>query len=178
MYKKTIIILILIALVFCINSCRRRSTSNIEDTDTSSVSFKQKELEQKERELQEKEQYLKEQQTPSYNKTSDAFARDFINALGSQNFYKAYSIIGGERWGTYNKFSSIKAYGGITRTYIHECYVVRSNDYEATVYVDYDSYDPFNNDGRYKQYFNMYKAGDEWFIKKIDNVNIIYYRKN
>jgi hypothetical protein len=100
-----------------------------------------------------------------------------IESLGIQDFYTAYEIFGGSYWGSYQKFSSPDAYGGISSTYIYDIYSVSNTGSEATVYIDYDSYDSYNNDARYKQYFYMVKRNGEWFINKSQKPEVIYYRK-
>jgi serine/threonine protein kinase len=100
-----------------------------------------------------------------------------IESLGNQEFYTAYEIFGGSYWGSYQKFSSTGAYGGISRTFIYDIYEVSNTNYEATVFVDYDSYDPYNNDARYKQYFYMVKRNGQWVINKSQKPEAIYYRK-
>jgi len=116
--------------------------------------------------------------TPKVDKDSpEGRIRTWIEALGSQDFYTAWEITGGSRWGPYSKFSSTRAYGGINYTKIYDVYTISNNGYEATVYADYDSYDPVNKDGRYKQYFYMVKRNGQWEIKKISNSEIIYYRR-
>ncbi|MBK9334151.1 MAG: hypothetical protein IPM96_17515 [Ignavibacteria bacterium] len=42
----------------------------------------------------------------------------------------------------------------------------------ASVYVDYNSYDPYNKDGRYKQNFILKKYTDGWKIVKVENISI------
>lgn len=108
--------------------------------------------------------------------TPEDAARSFVNALGQQNFNIAWEIIGGNSWGAYSKFSSTKGYGGISKTYIYECKKISENGNNSTVYIDYDSYDPYNNDGRYKQNFIMKKSYDGWHISKISNVSKTIYR--
>lgn len=101
--------------------------------------------------------------------------RTWIISLGNQEYRTAYEISGGSKWGNYDKF--LWGYGCISKTYIYEVTTLREDYSSATVYADYDSYDPCNNDGRYKQFFYMLKRGGEWYIQKIKNDNIIYYRK-
>lgn len=100
-----------------------------------------------------------------------------IESLGNQDFSAAYEIFGGSYWGSYQKFSSTGAYGGISKTYIYDIYEISNTGYEATVFVDYDSYDPYNNDARYKQYFYMVKRNGQWVISKSQKPEAIYYRK-
>lgn len=109
--------------------------------------------------------------------TPDGAARSFVNALGRQDFQQAWELRGGTKWGPYSKFSSVKGYGGISKTFVYESTVISENGNTSTVYIDYDSFDPFNKDGRYKQYFTMKKSYDgTWYVSGISNANITYYR--
>ena len=109
--------------------------------------------------------------------TPDGAARSFVNALGRQDFQQAWELRGGTKWGPYNKFSSVKGYGGISKTFVYDCYVINNEGNTSTVYIDYDSFDPYNRDGRYKQYFKMKKFYDgTWYVSGISNVTITYYR--
>ena len=94
-----------------------------------------------------------------------------------QDFQQAWELRGGTRWGPYNKFVSVKGYGGISRTSVYDCYVTSNNGNTSTVYIDYDSFDPYNKDGRYKQNFTMKISNDgTWYISNISNINITFYK--
>jgi len=101
----------------------------------------------------------------------------WINALGSGDFKSAYNIMKGKKWGTYSFFSSTKAYGGITSTKIHSCESLNQYSSSAEVIAEYDSYDPSNSDGKYKQKFVLENTGSGWYITNIMNIDINYYRK-
>lgn len=104
-------------------------------------------------------------------------ARGFINDLGSQNFRSAFEKQRNKGWGTYENFSSIKSFGGITATSINDASVNYEYADAASVFIDYYSYDPYNKDGRYKQNFIMKKYPDGWKIMKIENVKIEQWKK-
>lgn len=103
--------------------------------------------------------------------------RGFINDLGSQNYRSAFEKQRNKGWGSYDNFSSIKSFGGITSTSINEVSLNYENSDAASVYIDYYSYDPYNKDGRYKQNFILKKYPDGWKIMKIENVKIEQWKK-
>ncbi|MFZ1323053.1 MAG: serine/threonine-protein kinase [Ignavibacteria bacterium] len=99
-------------------------------------------------------------------------ARSFISDLGNRNFSSAYGKQRNKGWGSFDVFSSTKSFGGITSTNINEASLNYENSDGASVYVDYNSYDPYNKDGRYKQNFILKKYTDGWKIVKVENISI------
>ncbi|MBK6507343.1 MAG: serine/threonine protein kinase [Ignavibacteria bacterium] len=77
----------------------------------------------------------------------------FINDLGKRDFSSAYNLQRNKAWGSLSFFSSTKSFGGITSTSLNETRTNYESSSDASVYVDYYSYDPVNKDGRYKQNF-------------------------
>jgi len=114
----------------------------------------------------------KKKETPVSTSKPLSVVRGFIEDLGKGDFYSAYQKQQNKNWGSYEFFSSVKSYGGISSTSINEINIVNEGNYEATVYVDYYSYDPYNKDGRYKQNFDLKKFGDNWKIVKVKNIEI------
>lgn len=112
------------------------------------------------------------------NKESVQAVINWINNLGSGDFKSAYKTMKGKKWGDYSFFSSVKAYGGISKTKIYSCESSYESNSTAEVIADYDSYDPYNNDGRYKQRIKLEKSGTYWYITDISNIDIYYYRKS
>ncbi len=96
----------------------------------------------------------------------------FINDLGSQDFRGAYSKQRNSSWGSYDRFSSIKSFGGITSTSISSITTNYEFQSEASVTVDYFSYDPYNKNGRYKQEFILSKYNNDWKIEKVKNIQV------
>jgi len=118
--------------------------------------------------------------TNNSNNTSSSYstslvletAKGFIQDLGSQNFRSAFEKQRNKAWGSYANFSSIKSFGGISSTNILDATINYESSDDASVYVDYNSYDPYNKNGRYKQNFIMKKFTDGWKIIKVENVHI------
>jgi len=104
--------------------------------------------------------------------------KNWIQALGNQNFREAHSLMTSKKGGDYSKFSSTKGYGGITRTNLMNCSVDREDETSAEVTAEYESFDPVNRDGKFKQKFILIKEGDKWLISDIKNINLVFYDDN
>lgn len=102
---------------------------------------------------------------------------DWVLYLGSQNYYKAYNLMRGKKWGDYNFFNSTKSYGGISRTNFISCYTSSNGSYNSEVIAEYEAYDPYNSDGKYKQTFFLEKISSSWYIKDIKNIDRTIYRE-
>lgn len=98
--------------------------------------------------------------------------RGFIEDLGKGDFESAYSRQNNKAWGTYKHFSSTKAFGGISSATINDIKVNSEDSFDASVYVDYTAYDPYNKNGTYKQNFMLKKLNSDWKIVKVYNIEI------
>jgi len=105
-----------------------------------------------------------------------SIVKDWIVSLGNSNFKRAYSFMIGKRWGTLSNFQSTKSYGGINKTKFLNCYDNYNSYSSSEVIAEYEAYDPYNNDGKYKQKFFLEKTNSNWYITKIENIEIINYR--
>lgn len=112
------------------------------------------------------------QQNYSSSSAASNVVRDFITDLGNRNFSGAYSKQRNNTWGSYDHFSSIKSFGGITSTSIVEVSTNYEFADESSVIIDYYSYDPYNKNGRYKQEFILSKFNNEWKIIKVKNIKV------
>ncbi len=164
--------------------------------EPNSDELKLKELELKERELNLKEKNLtqshgnsmgenntvpsndiqKNAQFKSDNENGTDAVMKWVNALGNRDFETAYQLMSHKKSGDFSKFISTKGYGGITGTNIFSCHEVNSYGCNSEVIVDYESFDPYNKDGRYKQKIFLNNCSGKWLITEIENINIYYYR--
>lgn len=177
-----LVILIIIIYFFVINN----DGVNLNNT-SSADSLKLKELELKEKELKLKEQQLGNSQTKSSQQNNSnqqieviqtvapSKVREWINALGNRDFSKAFYMISPTKRGDYSKFSSPKGYGGITSTTIYDCYTENYGSCYAEVIADYESIDPANRSGRYKQKFYINNCSGIWEITDMKTLNIQFY---
>ncbi len=95
---------------------------------------------------------------------------EFISSLGAEDYQKAYDLTKNPKWGSYEKFSSPKAFGGISKTTIYEIKIVESSKSEATVYADVEYIDKVNGNSRFKQNFYLKKDEKNW---KIVNMKLV-----
>jgi hypothetical protein len=145
-----------------------------------SEDIRRKELELKEKELQLKERQLKESD-PGGSSQTDITAgpavqvRKWIISLGKQDYSTAYNLMAPNIRPDYKKFTSIKGYGGITGTSVFSCEVEKDYGCAFDVIADYESIDPSNRNGRYKQRFTINNCSGYWEITKIQNISINFY---
>lgn len=103
--------------------------------------------------------------------------KQFIAALGRRDFRKAYGLQKNKHWGSYKRFSSKKAFGGITGTRLSWTpsvvnYFPVTKDGEAFIKttVRYIASDPSNDKCKngviYDQYFWLRGKGKDWKITK------------
>jgi hypothetical protein len=142
----------------------------------SSDDLKKKELELKQKELELKEKELNKQnfQEPNLN-TPDGVVAKFIQSLGKQDWSAAFGLMSEKRRGSYSTFSSTKGYGGITNTKIYSCSYTGETNGKKEVMVDYESIDPSNKSGRFKQYYYLISFNDSYLITDIKNINIEWF---
>ncbi len=108
----------------------------------------------------------------------DAFVGGFLRDLGGQQFSKAYAKCAMPHLKSYKSlsyFSSINAYGGITRVDTKTLRVENESAEKAKVYALYYAEDPYNKNGNYEQYFHLTNKGGEWKITKIETINMRQY---
>lgn len=113
----------------------------------------------------------------TYNKNDPPAEKiaTWINYLGNKDFRSAHNLMNKKKYGTYEKFSSIKGYGGITSTKLFSCVTAVSNNCSYEVIADYESIDPYNKSGRFKQRFYISNCSGYWEISKIENIEINFY---
>ena len=102
--------------------------------------------------------------------------KDWVIALGNSDFSRAFYLMKGKRWGTLANFKTIQSYGGINKTNFINCELTNNGYLNSEVIAVYEAYDPYNNDGKYKQRFFLEKTNNTWYIVKIENIEIINYR--
>lgn len=107
--------------------------------------------------------------------TPDGIVSKFIQSLGNRDYSSAYDLMTEKRRGSYSKFSSTKGYGGITSTRIFSCSYIRDLDGQREIIADYESIDPENKSGRFKQYFYLVPDRDSYLITDIKNIDIQWY---
>lgn len=163
-----------------------------EDSDDEVVSETDNEIKKKELELLEKELDLKEKELEGSGSDNSSEIEEpnvkadveveaanqvkkWINALGNGDYNTAYYLMDSKQRGSYSKFSSVSGYGGITSTSINNCYVDNSYGCSAEVVADYESIDPYNKSGRYKQRFFINNCDGYWKITSLKNISINYY---
>lgn len=88
----------------------------------------------------------------------------FIESLGKKDFQTAYNLQKIDSWGTFNDFSSTKAFGGINATSINEIKQLPDENGKSVIFVDAYYYDPVNGDNRFEENFYLQKINDEWKI--------------
>ncbi len=76
---------------------------------------------------------------------SETVVKYFIESLGRKDFETAFTLQQVESWGTFSKFSSTKAFGGINATSINEIQTKEETESSAVVFVDAYYYDPLNS---------------------------------
>jgi hypothetical protein len=178
-----LVVIIILLFIFVINKDNNETTSILKQT--ASDSLKLKELELKEKELKLKEQQLSGSQQNNNTESTKPVeviqtaapdkVREWINALGSRDFSKAYYMMSKTKRGDYSKFSSTKGYGGITSTSINNCYTDSYGSCYAEVIADYEAIDPANRSGKYRQKFFINNCSGFWEITEIKTLNIQYY---
>jgi len=95
---------------------------------------------------------------------------DFINALGAQEFRKAFDLTENPKWGKYENFCSPKAFGGIKGVQIHSHRVSGKEMCVFEVFTDVTYNDPINGDKRFEQEFSLTAIDYKW---KITNMKVI-----
>lgn len=108
-------------------------------------------------------------------KTPDGVVIKFLESLGKKDFSAAFALMTEKRRGSYSNFSSTKGYGGITKTTINSCSYTGETNGKKEVKVDYESIDPSNKSGRFKQYFYLIPFNDSYLISEIKNIDIEWY---
>jgi hypothetical protein len=108
-------------------------------------------------------------------KTPDGVVIKFINSLGNRDFSAAFGLMTEKRRGNYSTFSSSKGYGGITKTTIYNCNYTGKNSDKYEVLIEYESIDPANKSGRFKQYYYLIPFHDSYLISDIKNIDIQWY---
>ncbi|MFZ4591978.1 MAG: hypothetical protein ACOYN6_13330 [Ignavibacteria bacterium] len=146
------------------------------ENNSTADDLKKRELELKQKELELKEKELNKQtsQEPNLN-TPDGVVTKFIQSLGKQDWSSAYALMTEKRRGNYSNFTSTKAYGGIISTKIYSCSYTGESNGKKEVMVDYDSIDPANKSGRFKQYYYLTPNGNSYLITDIKNINIEWH---
>lgn len=96
----------------------------------------------------------------------------FIEALGSEDYRKAYQQTNGKLWGGYDKFSKPTAFGGINKTEILSIERRPDKNDLAQVYVHARFYDPANKDLEIEEIFSLEIIDGEWRICKVKVNNV------
>lgn len=179
MYKLIVFLVIIISL----GGCRSKESSKLNSDSLSGnpqnnteAELKKKELELKERELALKErEFDKQNNQQSSLNSPEGVVTKFIESLGVQDWSAAFGLMSEKRRGSYSTFISRKGYGGITSTKIYSCSYTGETNGRKEVMVDYESIDPSNKSGRFKQYYYLTPFNDSYLISEIKNINIEWY---
>lgn len=168
-----LLLFVLIYFLFLNNDTPSNLNSNVSNKDSvnKELALKEKELDIKEKELK---QNLDKSKPPNYDEASNQINK-WINFLGQQDFNSAYNMLSPNIRGSYSKFSSKKSYGGITKTTVFSCETVYSSGCIFEVIAEYESIDPYNRNGKFKQKFFINNCDGYWVISKKDNLSIEYY---
>jgi hypothetical protein len=104
------------------------------------------------------------QQTDGISNDPKTVVKNFIENLGQKDFQSAFDKTQVEKWGSFENFSSKKAFGGINATSINVIKQEPDENNNAIVFVDAYYYDPTNGDNRFKEKFYLKQFGGEWKI--------------
>lgn len=180
----SVVFVILIVLILFLFVFKKDSSKDDVSSDNPGQydELKQKELELKERELKLKEKQLS-QSTSSNTPQSSAGKNDFesqasdkisewINSIASRDKSIAYYMMTPEKRGDYSRFTSTKGYGGITGTTLYSSVTEWTSGCYAEVVAYYESIDPYNKNGRYRQRFYINNCSGRWIITEIKNISI------
>lgn len=169
--------------------------AKLEEKENELKEKEKRELEQKNKELAEKVAKLEESErnnktaalppppkpetqattTIAASTSPDVFVASFLRNLGNREFAKAYSKCYMPKAASFNsldKFSSTRAYGGITKVDITKIQAVSQSVPYAKVYAYYYAEDPYNKNGYYEQYFHLTNYSGTWKITKIETINL------
>lgn len=102
--------------------------------------------------------------------------KSWIIALGKQDLSTAYNMLSPKARGDYSKFTSTKAYGGITKTNIHAVDVTSTDGCYYVIVAVYDSYDPYNRNGKFTQKFEVSNCEGSWLITSVKNMKVEYFK--
>lgn len=179
------LVMIVFVLYFFVIKDNTKEESLSSNNTTGLDELRRKELELKERELKLKEKQLTQPNVTKSDQTSAGQSsfeiqasdkiRDWINSLGTGNLSNAYNMMSPKRRGEYSKFNSTKGYGGIKSTAIYSCNTEWSSGCYAEVVAYYESIDPYNKNGKYKQKFFINNCSGNWQITEISNISIENY---
>ncbi|MBS1552966.1 MAG: hypothetical protein JST15_12950 [Bacteroidetes bacterium] len=179
------LILAAFVLYFFVIKDNTKEESLSSDKTTGLDEIRRKELELKERELKLKEKQLNQPPVTNSAQTSAGQSsfevqasdkiREWVNSLGTGKLSNAYNMMSPKRRGDYSKFNSTKGYGGITSTAIYSCNTEWSSGCYAEVVAYYESIDPYNKSGKYKQKFSINNCSGNWQITEISNISIENY---
>lgn len=177
------VVLVIFAIYFFAIKDKSGNENTISDKSTTGDELKLKELELKERELKLKEQQLNSNKgnisqegssAGSFENLAAGQVTSWINYLATDKS-TAYYMMSPKQRGDYYKFNSTKAYGGISSTKVFDCTTSWSSGCYAEVIADYESLDPYNKNGRYKQKFFINNCSGQWQITDIKNISIQLY---
>ncbi len=90
--------------------------------------------------------------------------RLFLEKLGKRDYAGAYEHQKNEEWGTYEKFSSTKAFGGIVKTTATVMDIPVDENGKKMIYAEVTYQDEVNGDKTFKQKFYLQSFGGAWKI--------------
>ena len=162
--KFTLVVLSNLLIVLFLTGCGKKEENTTSSNTTTSTTNTQTQI---------------KQDTPPPPKVSQAeeTVKNWINALGNRNFKEAHGLMTSKKGGDYSKFSSTIGYGGINKTNILSCKVDTESESSAEVVAEYESFDPVNRDGKFKQRFILVKEGNDWRISEIKKIDISFYNE-
>lgn len=99
--------------------------------------------------------------------TETSTVQSFVSALGNSDYQSAYDLTKVKAWGSFEKFSSTKAFGGITSTRIDKIEQLPNEDGKSVVYVEAFYADQVNGNANFKQKFYLQQFGADWKIVKM-----------
>lgn len=180
MHLKKILILTLIAFTF--SMCKSNENNKPENVVPGNLSQSESQLKNSDNKNSETNESEKLQKNETGHNSEDyknldapAVVKLFVESLGHKDFKTAHYLQKVEKWGSYNQFSSTKAFGGITETIINRIEQLPDENEKAVVFIDAFYYDPVNGDNRLEEKFYLEKFDDGW---KITDLKVLSLKLN
>lgn len=88
----------------------------------------------------------------------------FLEKLGQRDYAGAHDLQKNKEWGTLEKFSSTKAFGGIVKTTVQTMDLPKDEAGKKMIYAEVTYQDEVNGDNTFKQKFYLSSFGGSWKI--------------
>jgi len=103
----------------------------------------------------------------AYSQTAKQVVENFINSIGKQDFKSAYALQNIPAWGNLEKFSSVKAFGGIYKTEIITIEQKPDDKGNSVVFADAVYYDSINGNKEFEENFYLSNSTGQLKIIKV-----------